>query len=651
MSTRPRMKRFAILCAALCSAGCATLSSDPAARLAALVDAYFEQSLRLSPLTATYIGDERYNERLENTASAAWVAEVAANERRYLELVRAIDPVRLDAASRLTREVFVYERELALEGARFPRHLLPIDQFASLATLVAVFGSGAGAQPFRDAKDYGAFLGRTREFVVWADTAITSMREGMRRGITQPRVLMLKVVPQLRAIGAVRVEDSLFWKPLLVMPQTIAAAERVRLTEAYRAAIAGEILPAYLRLADFIEKEYLPAARESVAWSALPEGEAWYRHLVRASITTDLAPAEIHRLGLEEVARIRTGMLSVKEQVGFEGDLQAFFRFLQNDPRFYFASGGELVQAYRDLKQRIDALLPQLFSDFPQADYVVREVEPFRAASSAGAFYEPPSADGSRPGVFYVNTNDLRAQPKFGMETLSLHEAAPGHHFQIAIQQELTQLPRFRRFNGYVAYQEGWALYAESLGRELGLFGDPYQWYGRLNDEMLRAMRLVVDTGLHAQGWTREQAIRYMLENSSMAESDVIAEVERYIAIPGQALGYKVGQLRMSALRAQAECALGTRFDVKRFHAAMLRDGALPLEVLEAQIGRWIEAEGRRAGTQRAATSSISSSSACSRLRSPVVDSTAPSASAGARSSAEPRRTMPSATRRASGEA
>lgn len=650
MSTTHRVNLPAVLCAALCVSGCATLGGDPAARLTRLVEGYFEDSLRLSPLTATYIGDDRYDDRLENTASAAWAAEVAANERRWLGRVRAIDPARLDAASSLTREVFIYERELALEGARFPRHLLPIDQFSSLATLVAVLGSGAGAQPFRDAQDYDAFLGRAREFVVWADTAIASMREGMRRGITQPRVLMLKVVPQLREIGTARPEESVFWRPLLSMPQTIPEAERRRLTEAYRAAIVQEILPAYLRLAHFIEKEYLPAARESVARSALPGGEAWYRHLVRASITTDLTPEEIHRLGLEEVARIRAEMLRVKEQVGFEGDLHAFFRFLQNDPRFYFESGTELVQAYRDLKGRIDALLPRLFGDFPRAGYEVREVESFRAASSAGAFYDPPSADGSRPGVFYVNTYNLRAQPKFGMETLSLHEAAPGHHFQIAIQQELTHLPRFRRFNGYVAYQEGWALYAESLGPELGLFRDPWQWYGRLNDEMLRAMRLVVDTGLHAHGWTREEAIRYMLENSSMAESDVIAEVERYIAIPGQALGYKVGQLRISALRARAEAALGSCFDVKRFHAAMLRDGALPLEVLEAKIGRWIEAEGRRCATQRPASSSIRSAPARSRLRSPVVASTASSASAGARSSTEPRSTMPSAARRVSGE-
>jgi uncharacterized protein (DUF885 family) len=323
----------------------------------------------------------------------------------------------------------------------------------------------------------------------------------------------------------------------------------------------------------------------------MPDGRAWYAYLARVSTTTDLSPDAIHELGLKEVARIRGEMEQVKQQVGFKGDLAAFFKFLQDDPRFYYDSSDAVVQGFRDLKKNIDARLPKLFADFPKADYEVRAVEPFRAASSAGGFYQSPSADGSRPGIFYVNTFNLKAQPKFGMETLSLHEAAPGHHFQIAIQQELTELPRFRRFNGYVAYSEGWALYAESIGKELGVFTDPYQWYGRLSDEMLRAMRLVVDTGLHSKGWTREQAIKYMLENSSMAESDVTAEVERYIVWPGQALGYKLGQLRITELRAKAQAELGDAFDVREFHSQVLRDGALPMDVLTAKIDRWIESK------------------------------------------------------------
>jgi uncharacterized protein (DUF885 family) len=293
------------------------------------------------------------------------------------------------------------------------------------------------------------------------------------------------------------------------------------------------------------------------------------------------------------VARIRSEMLRVKQQVGFEGDLDAFFTDLEQNPKFFFNSEGELLDAYRDVKHRIDELLPKLFADFPKADYEIRAVEPFRAASAPGASYQSPSADGKRPGIFYINTHNLKAQPRFGLETLSLHEAAPGHHFQIAIQQELTDLPRFRRFNNYVSYAEGWALYAESIGKELGLFTDPYQWYGRLSDEMLRAMRLVVDTGLHSKGWTRERSIQFMLDNSSLAESDVVAEVERYIVWPGQALGYKLGQQHISALRAKAEQQLGAAFDPREFHSQILRDGAVPMDVLSAKIDRWLAAKRR----------------------------------------------------------
>jgi uncharacterized protein (DUF885 family) len=395
----------------------------------------------------------------------------------------------------------------------------------------------------------------------------------------------------LSEIVTARVEDNIFWGPIAALPKEFSAKDRERISAAYRAALGLEVLPAYARLADFIEHDYLPAARTTVGWSDLPGGEAWYRWRVRGATTLDLTPAQIHEIGLAEVARIRGEMLAVKEQVGFKGDLDAFFKFLEEDPQFYFNNEDELLGAYRDVKRRIDALLPRLFSDFPKADYEIRAVEPFRAASAAGGSYQAPSADGKRPGIFYINTHNLKAQPRFGLETLSLHEAAPGHHFQIAIQQELTDLPRFRRFNGYVSYSEGWALYAESLGKELGVFTDPYQWYGRLSDEMLRAMRLVVDTGLHSKGWTREQAIKYMLDNSSMAESDVTAEVERYIVWPGQALGYKLGQLHISALRAKAEQQLGAAFDVKEFHSQVLRDGALPMSVLSAKIDRWIEAK------------------------------------------------------------
>lgn len=466
---------------------------------------------------------------------------------------------------------------------------MPFNQMNGLPLDLVLYGSGEGPQPFTTPAEYDRFLKRVREFPRWADGAIAMMRAGMARDITLPRPAVLKMIPQLREVATATPQASIFWGPIKTLPAGFSAADRQRLTDAYSTVIAREVLPAYARLADFLERDYLPAARSSVGWSDLPDGASWYRWRVRGATTLDLAPEQIHQLGLGEVARIRAEMLAVKQQVGFKGDLPAFFRFLQNDPQFYFATEQQLLDAHREIKRRIDALLPKLFVDFPKADYQIRPVEAFRAASAAGGSYQAPSADGKRPGIFYVNTYNLRAQPRFGLETLSLHEASPGHHFQISIAQELTNLPRFRRFNGYVAYDEGWALYAESIGKELGVFTDPYQWYGRLSDEMLRAMRLVVDTGLHAKGWSREQAIRYMLDNSSMAESDVVAEVERYIVWPGQALGYKLGQLRITELRAHAQAALGPAFDVRQFHREVLRDGSVPMDVLSAKIDRWIE--------------------------------------------------------------
>lgn len=563
---------------------------DAAAALEALYEEFFEEQLRLLPTMATYLGDERYNDRLENPADPVFSRALEDLHRRYLERARRVDPGTLESSARISYDIFVRERELALEGLRFPAWLLAIDQMDSLATTFAVFGSGAGAQPFRSARDYDAFLARSADFERWVDSAIAALREGLARGVTQPRAVIVKVVPQLREVARSDPEQTIFWQAIKAMPDSIPAAERAAIEARWRVAIRDRIVPAYRRLADFIENEYVPGARSSVGWSALPQGADWYRHQIRVQTTTDLTADQIHAIGLAEVARIRAEMDAVRRRVGFEGDLAAFFRHLQEDPKFYFTSAEQLVTGYAELKRRIDALLPKLFSDFPKADYEVRLVEPFRAASAPGAFYQPPSADGRRPGIFYVNAYNLKAQPIFGMETLSLHEAAPGHHFQVAIQQELSGLPRFRRFNNYVAYAEGWALYAESIGPELGLFTDPYQWYGRLSDEMLRAMRLVVDTGLHAKGWSREQAIQYMRDNSSMATTDIEAEVERYIVWPGQALGYKVGQLRISAMRERAERALGTRFDVREFHSQLLRDGAVPLDVLEAKIERWVAA-------------------------------------------------------------
>jgi uncharacterized protein (DUF885 family) len=566
-------------------------AADAGPALHAMFERYFEDTLRLNPLLATYIGDHRYDDRLPNSIGPQFRAEAQALNARYLAEARAVDVAQLSPADRISHAIFVHERERARDAERFPSYMLPLNQAGSLLTTMAALGSGTNAQPFAKTEDYDNWLKRLGGMVVWMDQAIVNMREGAARGVVQPRPVMEKVLVQLEAMVVERPEDSLFFAPVRTFPDGVALADRERLTAAYTAAIRDEVVPAFRRLRDFVRDEYLPKTRSTVAWSALPDGEAWYALHVQDHTTTTLTPEEIHQVGLGEVGRILGEMDQVRRTVGFEGDLEAFFTHLETDPQFYFTKGEDLLAGYRELKVRIDAALPKLFSVFPKADYELREVEAFRAQSAAGASYQQPSADGSRPGIFYVNTYNLKAQPKFGMETLSLHEASPGHHFQVSIQQELENLPKFRRFGGdYTAFVEGWALYAEYLGKELGMFTDPYQWFGRLNDEQLRAMRLVVDTGLHAKGWSREQAIRYMLENSTMAESDVVSEVERYIVWPGQALGYKVGDLRIQALRRKAEEALGPKFDLRDFHREVLGDGAVPMDVLESKVDRWIAA-------------------------------------------------------------
>jgi uncharacterized protein (DUF885 family) len=574
----------------------ANAAATPAAgeELRTLVERYFDDYLALNPLIGTLSGEAQYNDQFVDTASAAWRTATHDLEQRALTELQRIDVRQLSEQDRLTWEIFARDRRSALEAERFPRHYLPLDQMDSLPLLFGILGGGLGPQPFVTVADYDHWFLRARGFPAWVDSAIANMREGARNGVTQPRVVMQKVLPQLDALIAEDPTESPFYGPVRRMPAAFPDNERARLTLNYTGLIQNRLTPALKRLRAFVADEYLPQCRETVAWSSLPDGEAWYRYRVADATTTTLSPDEIHAIGLREVARIRGEMEGVRRKVGFDGDLHAFFIELQTDPQFYFDTPEALLAAYGGVKKRIDALLPKLFSDLPTIDYEIRPVESFREKAAAGAYYQSAPPDGSRPAVFYVNTWNLMAQPKFGLETLSLHEASPGHHLQQSVQRALTDLPRFRRFGGYVAYSEGWALYAESLGRELGLYTDPYQYYGHLSDEMLRAMRLVVDTGLHAKGWTRTQAMAYMRENSSMAPSDIEAEVDRYIVWPGQALGYKVGELRIEALRRRAERALGRRFDVKRFHHEILRDGAVPLDLLDAKIDRWIAIERRR---------------------------------------------------------
>jgi len=569
----------------------AEVASAESRKLADLVDAYFEEQLKLNPLLATSIGDPRYNDRFEVTISPEWRARDEKLERDYLERIKSIDPARLSGQDALTYEIFKSAREREIEGFRFPGHLIPVNQFYSVPNSFAQLGSGNGLHPFKTVKDYEDFLKRIDGFVAWTDQAIVNMREGIAKGYTLPNVLVERTLPQLAAQLVERPEDSLYWGPIANLPATFTDAERQKLAAAYRAAITRQVIPSYRRLHDFLRDEYLPKARNSVGLDALPDGKAWYEYNVRNISTTDYTPAQIHEIGLREVERIHGEMRKVMQQVGFEGSLDDFFRFLNTDEQFVHPSREALVAGYVDIKNRVDPQLPTLFEILPNADYEVRAVEPFREKSAAGGQYQAASEDGSRPGIFYANAYDLKARPKWAMEALSLHEGNPGHHFQISIQREQKNLPRFRRFGGYTAYSEGWGLYAESLGPELGVYKDPYQYFGRLEGELFRAIRLVVDTGLHSKGWTREQVLEYIDANSATSDARRIAETERYIAIPGQAVAYKIGQLKISELRERAERELGDRFDVRKFHTAVLSDGALPLDVLEAKIERWIAAQ------------------------------------------------------------
>ena len=554
------------------------------------LDAQWELTLQRQPILATSLGDPRYNDRLVNTTTAAYRAQARRELQQTLKALAGFKKDKLDAKDRVSYSMLKLDLEQSLAGERFPEWMQPISQIGGVPSFLAQLGTGQSIQPFKTTQDYDNWLKRLSLAVPVLDGTIANMREGLKAGVTQPRAVMEKVLPQLTALAVAEPEASLFWGPIKNFPDAVPAADRERITAAMRQLLATQVLPAYARLLAFVRDEYTPKARTSTAWSALPDGKAWYAQRVRQSTTVALTPDEIHAIGLKEVARILGEMEAVRKQVGFPGDLRAFFKHLQDDPKFYFSKPEDLLAGYRDLQKKINGLTPKLFDIAPKADYEVREVEAFRAESAAGASYEQPSADGSRPGVFYVNTFNLKAQPIFGMETLSLHEASPGHHFQISIAQEDTHLPAFRRFGShYTAYVEGWALYAESIGKELGLFTDPYQWYGRLSDEQLRAMRLVVDTGLHHKGWSREKAIQYMLDNSSMAESDVVSEVERYIVWPGQALGYKIGQLEITKLRAEAAAALGAKFDVKGFHRVVLTAGQVPLPVLRELVMEWVK--------------------------------------------------------------
>lgn len=553
-----------------------------------------EASLKRNPIQALFRGDMRYADQLGDYITDTYYAAERAAAESDLRRLEAIDRTRLDATDRIAYDVFKWQTEENLKGLT-PEILAltavrPINHFTGFHTFYPSFASATGGAPFATLADYENNLKRHQDFVTLLDRSIGRFREGMASGVVETKLTINNVVEQLATQLAEAPEESPFYSPVTQFPDGISAADQTRLKAEYRAMIADRIYPSYKRLHDFLKSEYLPAARDQVGLSAMKGGPVLYAQLIENTTTLPLKAEDIHNIGLAEVKRIHAEMEKVKAEVAFKGTLPEFFEYLRSDPKFQPESREWLTEKYYEIGKAVDAKVPEYFSTVPRSPLDIRPYEPFREKHEAGGSYMPGTPDGTRPGIFYFNAYDLPSRTTPGMTTLYLHEGAPGHHFQISLAQENEALPNFMRFGGNTAYVEGWGLYAETLGYPMGFFDDPYQRFGTLSDEMLRAMRLVVDTGLHSKNWTRDRAIAYMLANSDMGRTDATAEVERYIAIPSQALAYKIGALKIQELRARAEKALGKTFDIRDFHAQVLMTGALPLAVLEKKIDDWIAA-------------------------------------------------------------
>jgi uncharacterized protein (DUF885 family) len=553
-----------------------------------------EDNLRRNPINAIFRGDMRYADRLGDYVSDAYFDGERTAAQRDLDAVRAIDRATLNSTDQIAYDVFKFNQEETLRGLT-PEMLAltavrPINHFTGFHTFYPTFASGQGTAPFNTVEDFENNLKRHANFVQIIDGSIGRMRQGLASGVVETKLTIQNVIAQLDTQLGQSVEESPYFGPTQRFPASFTDAQKTEQTAKLRAAITTELYPALTRLRDFLKNEYLPHARDGVGLLTMRGGPELYREMVRNNTTLPLDPEEVHQLGLSEVARIHTEMERIKTQVGFNGTLQQFFEHLRTDPQFKEPTREALTQRYYAIGREVDQRVGALFSTLPRSPLEIRPVEPFRERFEAGGSYMPGTPDGSRPGIFYFNAYDLPSRTTPGITTLYLHEGAPGHHFQISLAQENAALPNFMRFGGNTAYVEGWALYAETLGFDMHLFDDPYQHFGTLSDEMLRAMRLVVDTGLHAKGWTRDQAIEYMLSNSDMGRTDATAEVERYIAMPAQALAYKIGAMTIQRLRQKAQTELGNRFDIRAFHAQVLMTGALPMPILEQKIDAWIAA-------------------------------------------------------------
>jgi prolyl oligopeptidase len=571
-----------LLAVATPAAQSAEPSSSATKELHALFESEWERGLRENPVAASYQGDSRYDDRWTDLSADA-LARSHAADRAVLESLERIPPSRLSEADRLNRDLFARQYRGEVDAYEWGLRYLPITQRRGVQTAHQL----AEILPFKTVQDYENWISRLGSLDTYVDQTVELMREGMRRGLVQPRVIMERVPAQIAKQVVTEPTESPFYAPFRKMPDSIPAADQERLRAAARRAIQQDVLPAYARLQAFFNDQYLPACRDTVGVWDTPDGTDWYQERVRWFTTTDLTADEVHEIGLKEVARIRGEMLEVIERVGFKGSFDEFLHFLRTDRQFRYTDPDQLLQAYLAMAKRVDPLLPQYFGRLPRMPYGVRPIPMESAPDTTTAYYQQPSMDGRRAGYYYVNLYKPEERPTYEIPVLTIHEAVPGHHLQIALAQELGEQPKFRRDFEATAFVEGWALYSESLGEEMGFYDDPYAKFGQLTYEMWRAVRLVVDTGLHHKRWTREQAIEFFKANAAKTELDIVNEIDRYISWPGQALAYKIGELRIKDLRAKATQALGPKFDLREFHDVVLGSGAVPLDVLEANVKAW----------------------------------------------------------------
>lgn len=562
---------------------------EKAVNFSELTKSYFNGKNELSPLDATLNGQNEYNDQLQFEMTDGYRAKQAAFFDKYETELSKVDETKLNSEEKISYEIIKWEVSIGKDLLKQPSNLVPVHQFWGTHLTMGQYAGGTSAQPFKTEKDYRNFLKRMDLYAVWMDSAMVYMKKGMDKGVVLPRALTLKLIPQFDEMTTPSITDNLYFSSIKIMPATFSEAVKKDLTAKYTAVISDKLIPRFNKMAQFLKNDYLPASRTTSGIGSLPFGKDLYATYVKMWTTTNLTPDEIHELGLKEVARLHADMEKIKTQVGFKGTLMAFFEEVRNKKELKpFKKPEEVIANFESIYARIKPNVDKLFSLQPKTKFEIRRTEAFRE-KTASAEYSQGTVDGTRPGIFYVPIPDVANYNLYGDEDLFLHEAIPGHHFQVSLQQENQQLPDFRKFNWFGAYGEGWALYTESLGSELGLYNDSYQYFGMLGNEMHRAIRLVVDTGIHSKGWTREQAIQYSLENEAESEASIVAEIERYMAIPGQALSYKIGQLKIIELRKKAEAKMGSKFDIKKFHEKVLESGVLPLALLEKKINDWID--------------------------------------------------------------